>query len=397
MFLAQWKATRAVTGTNAMLSMPPAPTPSSFSPSNTSKEYIYAGGRLIATKESATSASPPALPPGQENVFWTNMVGVTATPTTNGLTKTASDGWSAGATSTKAIASGDGYVEFTADAFNARMCGLSHGDSNQSFTDIDYAIQPNAVGMIEVWESGNFKWGGSLSYQVGDHFRVAVESNQIKYYLIHNGVPNQFYTSQIAPTYPLQVDTSLYYTNATISNVIITGDNLQNISSPSQNIVWTNPAGVTVSGNSLTKTGTEGWNAGASSTKAIASGNGYVEFTATAYNARMMGLSHTDANQSYATIDYALQPSATGMIDIWESGNFVSGGTYSYQPGDRFRVAIESENSVTYVRYYRISNGVMTLLYGHTITPNYPLMADTSLYYTGAAINDAVISGTLTP
>jgi hypothetical protein len=50
--LAQLKATRAVTKNNALLTMvPPAPTPDPFSPASPSKEYIYAGGRLVATEE----------------------------------------------------------------------------------------------------------------------------------------------------------------------------------------------------------------------------------------------------------------------------------------------------------------------------------------------------------
>jgi hypothetical protein len=320
------------------------------------------------------------------------MVGVNAAPTTNSLTKVSGSGWDAGATSTRAIASGDGYLEFTADALAARMCGLGKGDSNQSYADIDFAIHPNPGGMVDIWEKGNFVSGGIYSYQAGDHFRIAVESNVVKYYLIHNGALTLIYTSTQAPAYPLQVDTSLYSNNATISNVILYG-NSQNLSSTPQNIVWTNAVSVNVSGNSLTKTGAEGWNAGASSTKAIASGDGYVEFAANAYQARMFGLSHSDPNQSFATIGYAIHPNIGGMIDIWESGNFVSGGNYSYQPGDRFRVAIEGG----VVKYYRISGGSMTLLYISTVAPNYPLMADTSLYYAGAAINDAVIFGTLTP
>jgi hypothetical protein len=381
--------------TTAMLA-PSAPIPQANQTPTLSKEYIYSGGRLIAMEEpvitSTPTPTPPPLPPGQESVIWTNMVGVNASPTINGLTKISGAGWDAGATSTRAIASGDGYVEFTADALAARMCGLSNGDSNQSYADIDFAVHPNAGGMIDIWEKGNFVSGGIYSYQAGDHFRVAVESGVVKYYLLHNGVLTPVYTSTQAPAYPLQVDTSLYGSGATISNVILSG-NIQNLPPAPQNIVWTNAVGVNVSGNSLTKTGAEGWNAGAASTKAIASGDGYVEFTASAYQARMFGLSHSDPNQSYATIGYSIHPNMGGMIDIWESGNFVSGGNYSYQPGDRFRVAIEGG----VVKYYRISGGTMTLLYTSTVAPTYPLMADTSLYYTGATISDAVIFGQLTP
>lgn len=63
--LIQLRATRAVTRTNAMLR---APAPSSFTPSNPSKEYIYAGGRLIAIEEPTPSATPTPPPPSLVNL-----------------------------------------------------------------------------------------------------------------------------------------------------------------------------------------------------------------------------------------------------------------------------------------------------------------------------------------
>jgi hypothetical protein len=51
---AQWRASRLAAGTHPML----APAPTTPSPSSPSKEYIYAGGKLIATEEPAPSASP---------------------------------------------------------------------------------------------------------------------------------------------------------------------------------------------------------------------------------------------------------------------------------------------------------------------------------------------------
>jgi hypothetical protein len=53
--LAQWRASRAVTRTNAtLMAAPPMPT---FSPNSPSKEYIYAGGRLVATEEPNSTAA----------------------------------------------------------------------------------------------------------------------------------------------------------------------------------------------------------------------------------------------------------------------------------------------------------------------------------------------------
>ena len=74
--------------------------------------------------------------------MWTNLANVSVISPGNTIQKTggAPATWDAGAVSTRAIASGDGYVQATFDVTNTyRMFGLSYGDSNQSFGDIDYA------------------------------------------------------------------------------------------------------------------------------------------------------------------------------------------------------------------------------------------------------------------
>ena len=58
--LAHWRANPTAASTNALLTMP-TPTPSAFSPSNPSKEYIYAGGRPVATEEPPTTPTTPTL------------------------------------------------------------------------------------------------------------------------------------------------------------------------------------------------------------------------------------------------------------------------------------------------------------------------------------------------
>jgi hypothetical protein len=68
--IAQWRATRLAGTANAMLaSAAPLPTPD-LSASNPSKEYIYAGGRLIATEEpqAATTPTPTPTPDPRINV-----------------------------------------------------------------------------------------------------------------------------------------------------------------------------------------------------------------------------------------------------------------------------------------------------------------------------------------
>ncbi len=153
-----------------------------------------------------------------QNVTWTNAVGVTVNG--NSLTKNGTgDIWNAGASSTQSIASGDGYVEFTATELSAyRMIALSNGDSNQSYQELDFAFYLGMNGYLFIYENGaNVNWPGF--YATGDVLRISIESGVVKYK--KNGVV--VYTSSATPTYPLLVDTSFYTAASSVSNVVISG------------------------------------------------------------------------------------------------------------------------------------------------------------------------------
>ena len=336
------------------------------------KEYGYRNGQLLITTDAATGGGGS----GAQPVTWTNAVGVTVTG--NSLTATG-NGWNtAGAVSTQSIASGDGYVETTvSETSTYRMIGLSHGDTNQDYSDIDFALYPAAGGALYVYEDGVYR-GYFGNYATGDTLRVAVEGGVVKYR--KNGT--LLYTSTVAPTYPLLVDTSLYNYGSTLNNVVISGGGG---GGGSQNASWTNTVGVTVTGNSLTATG-NGWNtAGAVSTQSIASGDGYVETTVSETSTyRMIGLSHGDTNQDYSDIDFALYPAAGGALYVYEDGVY-RGYFGNYATGDTLRVAVEGG----VVKYRK--NG--TLLYTSTVAPTYPLLVDTSLYSYGSTLNNVLISG----
>src|SRR4030095_8395241 len=83
-------------------------------------------------------------------VSWANPSGVS----TNSNNLTATYGyWQAGARSAQTISSGDGYVETTiAETNTYRMIGLGNGDSDYSYTDIDFAWYPNADGNLYIYE-----------------------------------------------------------------------------------------------------------------------------------------------------------------------------------------------------------------------------------------------------
>jgi arylsulfatase A-like enzyme len=339
----------------------------------------YPGATLSAVVVSGFSA--PLVPVG-DPVGWTSLVGVV--DSANSLTKTATYGWNAGAVSGTHLASGDGYVEFAAsETTTSRMLGLSNGNTDTSWWDIDFAIYLRAGGELRVYEGGTYV-GTYGTYVTGDVLRIGVVGGLVQYY--RNGTV--FETSAQTPTYPLLVDTALYYTGATLSTVVVSGFStpLAPVGDP---VAWTSLVDVADSANSLTKTGTYGWNAGAVSLAHLSAGDGYVEFSASeTTTSRMLGLSNGNGGTSYADIDFAMYLRAGGELRVYEGGTYV--GTYgSYGTGDILRVEVAGG----LVQYSR--NG--TVFETSALTPTYPLLVDTALYYPGATLTDVVTSGFASP
>jgi hypothetical protein len=165
-----------------------------------------------------TEASPPP-PGGEQPVSWTQAVNVTIAG--NSLTKTGGcEGCAAGAVSVETIASGDGYMVFTAqETDKLRRIGLSHGNTDQSLNDIDFAIGLGN-GTASVREFG--VWKAELPYATGDVFKIEVVGGQIKYWKINGSGTRLMYTNAApAITYPLLVDTSLLNRGATVADVKI--------------------------------------------------------------------------------------------------------------------------------------------------------------------------------
>jgi hypothetical protein len=163
-------------------------------------------------------ASGPAIV--TEDVVWTAVVGC-AVDSPNTLRKTAAGGWgNAGAVSTRAILSGAGYVEFTgALAGYIRMAGLSKGDTDQRYQDIDFAWYLRSGTSLEVYEGGVFK-GAFGAYVAADVLRVAVDAAGVVTYLL-NGVVK--YTSLTTAAWPLLLDTAISTIDGTFTGAKING------------------------------------------------------------------------------------------------------------------------------------------------------------------------------
>ena len=187
---------------------------------NTSGNYT---ARVTVTDNAGASATASiaitatgSVSTSIQNVDWIHLVGCSVSG--NSLTKTVESFWgNAGAVSSQAISTGDGYVQFTAVETNKeRACGLSNSDRDQNFTSIGFAVHLNTGGAFYVIESGQSR-GYFGDYRSGDVFKVALESGRVKYY--RNGTV--FYTSSVTPSYPLIVDAALNGEGCTIANALI--------------------------------------------------------------------------------------------------------------------------------------------------------------------------------
>ena len=151
-----------------------------------------------------------------QNVVWTSSVNCTVSG--NSLRKTSGrdDTADAAGASQQVLASGDGYVEFTAGVTNKiRFCGLSHNAAGTNYEAIDFAIKLTESGVAEIRENNAYL--SETTYTGSDVFRVAVQGGAVKYY--KNGVV--FYTSGRAPSYPLRVNAVFINLNGTVNGAVI--------------------------------------------------------------------------------------------------------------------------------------------------------------------------------
>jgi hypothetical protein len=306
-------------------------------------------------------------------VSWTDLIGVSSAG--NDLTKSAPEtSFNAGAVSVQTLPA-DGYVEFSsAEATTDKLAGLSVGNGGAGYQDIDFAIRLNGSGRASVYEGGVNR-GGIGPYAAGDVFRVQAEDGVVTYW--RNGKLK--YTSAVAPSFPLLVDTSLRTPGATITDVALEPIDF-----------WTAAVNVAVDGRDITKTAPEDqYNAGAISLGIIASGDGFVEFrVADNTSWKAAGLGNGNSNNSRNDIEFAIALTDTGGITVYESG-VSRGGFGPYTVGDEFRVEVAGG----LVRY--LKNRIP--FYTSALAPTYPLLLDTAIRTPGASILDArLVAGYLT-
>jgi hypothetical protein len=169
-------------------------------------------GALLLVRTASSQA------PAGDPVEWTQLVNVSASGPA--LAKTGDvAAWDAGAVSTKAF-SGDGSVELTAAALADVAIGLSQGDTDAGFADIDRALVLTAEGRVSVLENGAPN-GPFTTYAGGDRFRIAIEGGHVAYR--KNGAAF-FVSPTVVSSGPWLVDTSFYSSAATLRDVVLSGD-----------------------------------------------------------------------------------------------------------------------------------------------------------------------------
>jgi len=151
---------------------------------------------------------------------------------------------------------------------------------------------------------------------------------------------------------------------------------------------WNNIVSLTVTGTTLTKTGGTAnvWNAGAFSYQGIpANTNGWVEFSAGQTNSnKAMGLSASNVNEYFNTIDFAILLDAAGNVTVYEKGSSKPNTATTYTTTDVFRV----ERIGTSIVYKK--NGFV--LYTSTVTSTGALYADCSFNTLSSSIKNISIS-----
>ena len=154
-----------------------------------------------------------------------------------------------------------------------------------------------------------------------------------------------------------------------------------------EDVVWINASSSvhnTIAGNTLTKfNSNNNWDGNGFSYQSVADG-GYMQTSVIETNkSRMIGLSSTDVNSNFTSIQYAFYLVNTGSLQIYESGTLR--GTFgTYVASDILKISVE--NSI--LKYYQNGN----LLYISNTAPTLPMFVDVSTRHSGATVSEVKIS-----
>jgi RHS repeat-associated protein len=371
-----------------------------YAGSSLQRENIYRGGQLLSVVEAAAAApaSLVAIPSGTISAPTVSLSWTAVSGATNYRVERKSAGASYSGVGTSALNSFTDNTASSGSAYLYRVCVADSGGNCVStfsnvglgtavrFTDdplVTYAENPgtattikaehitqlrtavNAVRSLAGLANASWSYPASTSQQI--HVEDVAELRAaLDLALSTLGIATAAYDDNQLAGAP----------NGTIIKRAHIAQLRQRSTSgtvgDTQNVTWTSlVGGVQANGNSLKKiSGNNEWDAGAVSTQTL-SGDGYVEFTAgPAVTWRMCGLGNGNSSAHHSDIEYAIFLDGTGSYAVFESG-VQQGPSGSYTETDHFKVAVEGG----VVKYYRNS----TLIRTSSVTPQFPLLVDTSL------------------
>ncbi|WP_375562299.1 T9SS type A sorting domain-containing protein [Bernardetia sp. OM2101] len=362
---------------------------------------------------------------------WTDLTNFTVNAEKE-LVKGATTGWDSDANSVERVI-GDGGIVFTAsETTNSYIVGLSYLNNTVGFSDIGYAIYLNRLGEVEVYQQGNYI-GSHGNYVSGDIFRITRSGTTITY--SKNGVPfrtqtNAKSTDLFVSATMFDASSSIpqvQFTSCPISLVVSTtsnscpattsgsavaslvgevlpvtyswsggGETTASITGKPNGtytvtatiasaglvlsksvvigniITWENESNVSVVGNVVSKTDTQGWTSGANSTQQLSpTVDGWVNNTITSTSTSyMFGLAKSNTDANYTSITYAWYVTKNGIA--YPNYNAQSGAGVAYQVGDNLRVGREGSQ----IKFYK--NEVV--VYQSAVVTGERLVADVSIY-----------------
>lgn len=335
----------------------------------------------------------------ESDLMWKDFVQVSQAG--NKLVKNStSESWSAGAASTQLLGAGvDGWLEFTvAETTTNRMLGLSASNPDVNYSSINYALYQNGA-TFSIYENGVYKGSISGGVKTGDILRVERTGSTIVYK--RNGTVVQ--TSLTPSNSALLADLSIYSAGGTAVNIRSSfstttktttrrfeydhaGRLLKTWHQVGNSLNWKNQVGVTTSAGNTTVSKvatTYAYDAGASTDIVIdANKDGWVECKVGTPNP-FIGLSSTDPDTGYTSIDYAIYFEAGNQLNVYEKGVY-KGRPTTFATSDVFR--IERINGIVYYK----KNGI--IFYTSATPSAAALLVDMSFYYPGGSVNSIAVS-----
>lgn len=352
--------------------------------------YNYASIGNIKTSLSLPEANEASYP-----VYWTNLQYMQVRG--DSLIKTVS-GWNGNASSiNKLKAYQDGWLEFSVvDPGKALMVGMSDYDYDAGYGSLDYAIYINSDSTVQARENGAYK----QTFQTcatGDVFRIE-RIGETVYYKKNEQI---FYTAETLSNKALIADVSFNtgsvsglkasfnINRSEINNLEVNrsfdydhaGRLINTWHTIPNKPTFIDEVGVISDGNSLIKTGNNGYNAGAATLDYIPEGmDGAISIEVIGDNRIMFGLSETNTDAGYSSIDYGfLTYPNTGGIIIIEKGNSKGLQGY-YKDGDVLKISRELGT----INYYINDDKVYT----SSISSSSSLIGDFTLYNNGDTISN---------